>query len=223
MSLRKLLLFFIIVLVLVTPVSADRIINTEQVERSSSCTVLLDEMGDVERIYIDDIFPELVLPENILDGEKARVHLAHLSEINIWVAMIIDIEGNHIDKSVSIGVFLPGERVSKTFDSLKSGETQSIYPKLDFVAPLEAVGLDYYVVGPFSDDIDYSLYVTFNIEYYWEFSWIVSLKSESIAPTTGRLNPEVIAIFGVGGVFALFVVGIVGWDNRRNRRVKEKT
>ena len=60
-------------------------------------------------------------------------------------------------------------------------------------------------------------------EYYWEFSWIVSLKSEPIAPITGGLNPQMIAMLGVGGVFVVFVVGIAEWDNRRRRRIKEKT
>ena len=217
MNLKRLLLIFIITLVLVTPVSADRVIKTEQVERSSSCTVMFEEMGDIEYFYVDNIFPELVLPENILGNERAHIESAHLSEINIRMWMIIDEDGVDIDKSVGIGVFLPGESMSESFGALKRGDDQSIYPKLDFVAPLEAVALDYYLVDPFCDDTDYPVYVTFNIEYYWEFSWIVSLKPVTTV-TGGGSNLVMIVTFGVGGAFAILVVCFVEWDNRRRSR-----
>lgn len=218
MDLKKLLLVFVIALVLVTPVSADRVVRTEQIERPSSRTVMFGEMGDIERFYVDDIFPELVLPENILGNERAHIESAHLSEINIRMWVIIDEDGVDIDKSVGIGVFLPGESMSESFGALKGGDEQSIYPKLDFVAPLEAVALDYYLVDPLCDDIDYPVYVSFNIEYYWEFSWIVSLKPESATTTPRGLNLEAIAILGVGGTFVVLVVCFVEWDNRRRAR-----
>lgn len=217
---KKLLLFLVVILILVTPVSADRVINTEQVEKSSTYTVVLDEMGDVEYIYVNDIFPELVLPENMLDGEKARIHSAYLSEINIWMCMIIDENGAEIDKLVGIGVFLPGETVSESFGSLKRNDVQSIYPRLDFVAPLEAVALDYYLVGPLCNDINYPLFVSFNIEYYWEFSWIVSPKLTTTA-SKGNLNLMAIAMFGIGGTFVVFAICFVEWDNRRRRKSRQ--
>lgn len=219
---KKLLLFFIIVLVLVTPVSADRIINTEQVE-SVQYTFILEELCVIKDFTVNNIFPELVLPENVLRSERACPRSAYLSEIAVQMLLIIDIDGIDVDRGVAVGVFLPGDDISKSFGSLDRGDVQSIYPKLEFVAPLEAVSFDYYVIDGGYIDSDYPVYCTFNIEYYWEFSWIVSLKSESITPTTGGLNPQTIAILGVGGVFVVFLVaGFVEWDNRRNRRVKEK-
>ena len=217
---KKLLLFLIVVSFLVMPVSADRVVSTEQVERSSTYTVVLDEMGDVEYIDIDNIFPELVLPKNILDGEKARIHSAYLSEINIWMCIIIDENGIEVDRSVSVGVFLPGESISKSFGSLEMGDTRSIYPKLDFIAPLEAIGLDYYIVNGFNDNMNCSIYVSFNIEYYWEFSWIVSPKLTTTA-SKGNLNLMAIAMFGIGGTFVVFAICFVEWDNRRRRKSRQ--
>lgn len=219
---KKLLLFLIVMLILVTPVSANRRVKTEQVERAKY-TVMLDGICDVEHFNVEDIFPEIILPGNILEDEEARLHSIYLSEIMVQMLMIIDEDGTNVDRFVSVGVFLPEESVSESFGSLKKGEVQSIYPKLVFIAPLEIVNLDYYVASGLYVDIDYPIYCTFNIEYYWEFSWVVSLKPVTTA-TGEDSNLMMIVTFGVGGAFAILVICFVEWDNRRrSKRIKEKT